>query len=52
MLHLLEPTHSDRFMALLGLHYPTWRESRAMLNELPLADWPGVSPTELDQPTG
>ena len=36
MLHLLEPTHSDRFMAILGEHYPTWREARAELNELPL----------------
>lgn len=35
--HLLEPTHSERFAALLDLHYPTWREARAELNELPLA---------------
>jgi predicted metal-dependent hydrolase len=32
MAHLLEPTHSDRFMAILGEHYPTWREARAELN--------------------
>lgn len=37
MLHLVEPTHSERFMALLEQHYPTWREARAELNELPLA---------------
>jgi predicted metal-dependent hydrolase len=37
MLHLLEPTHSERFVALLEKSYPTWRESRAELNELPLA---------------
>jgi predicted metal-dependent hydrolase len=37
MVHLIEPTHSDRFMAILGEHYPTWREARAELNELPLA---------------
>lgn len=37
MAHLLEPTHSERFVALLDLHYPTWREARAELNELPLA---------------
>ncbi len=37
MLHLVEPTHSERFLALLDQHYPTWRESRAELNELPLA---------------
>lgn len=36
MLHLLEPTHSDRFIALLDEHYPTWREARAELNALPL----------------
>lgn len=36
MIHLLEPTHSDRFIAILEEHYPTWREARAELNELPL----------------
>jgi len=36
MLHLLAPTHSDRFVALLDHHYPTWREARTELNELPL----------------
>ena len=36
MLHLLEPTHSERFVALLEQHYPTWRDARAELNELPL----------------
>lgn len=37
MLHLLEPTHNERFVSLLEQHYPTWREARAELNELPLA---------------
>lgn len=37
MVHLLEPTHSERFIQLLQKHYPTWREARAELNELPLA---------------
>jgi len=37
MLHLLEPTHGERFLALLEQHYPSWREARAELNELPLA---------------
>ncbi len=37
MLHLIEPTHSERFVSLLEQHYPTWREARAELNELPLA---------------
>jgi predicted metal-dependent hydrolase len=36
MIHLLEPTHSDRFIALLTRHWPTWREARLELNELPL----------------
>ena len=35
--HLIEPTHSDRFIAILEEHYPSWREARAELNELPLA---------------
>jgi predicted metal-dependent hydrolase len=37
MAHLLEPTHSERFTALLDRYYPTWREARAELNELPLS---------------
>lgn len=36
MLHLLEPSHSERFVALLNQHYPAWREARTELNELPL----------------
>ena len=36
MLHLIEPTHNDRFVALLDEHCPTWREARAELNALPL----------------
>jgi predicted metal-dependent hydrolase len=36
MAHLIEPTHSDRFIAILDKHYPNWREARAELNELPL----------------
>lgn len=36
MAHLIEPTHNDRFIAILEEHYPTWREARAELNELPL----------------
>ena len=37
MIHLLEPTHNERFISILGEHFPTWREARAELNELPLA---------------
>lgn len=36
MVHLMEPTHSDRFISLLDEHYPSWREARVELNELPL----------------
>lgn len=36
MLHLIESTHSERFLALLSKHYPRWPEARAELNELPL----------------
>jgi predicted metal-dependent hydrolase len=36
MVHLFEPTHSERFVALMNKHYPTWRDARAELNELPL----------------
>ena len=37
VLHLIEPTHSEHFMALQSKHYPTWREARAELNALPLS---------------
>lgn len=37
MVHLIEPKHSDLFIAILDEHYPSWRESRSELNELPLA---------------
>jgi len=36
MVHLIEPTHNERFVAILAQHYPGWREARAELNELPL----------------
>ena len=36
MVHLLEPTHSERFQDLLSKHYPSWREARLELNEMPL----------------
>jgi predicted metal-dependent hydrolase len=41
MLHLIAPTHSEQFLALLSKHWPSWREARAELNELPLgaAEW-------------
>ncbi len=36
MAHLLEPNHSDRFVAIMDAHYPAWRDARAELNALPL----------------
>jgi predicted metal-dependent hydrolase len=36
MIHLIEPTHNERFTALLARHFPSWREAKAELNELPL----------------
>jgi predicted metal-dependent hydrolase len=36
MAHLIEPRHSERFIEILEEHYPTWREARSELNELPL----------------
>ena len=35
--HLIQPTHSERFVAILQEYYPKWREARTELNELPLA---------------
>jgi predicted metal-dependent hydrolase len=35
MLQIIEPTHSARFLDLLDGSYPTWREARMELNELP-----------------
>lgn len=37
MAHLIEPTHNERFVAVLNRFFPTWNEARAELNELPLA---------------
>lgn len=36
MMHLLEPTHNARFIALLDLHMPKWRHWREVLNALPV----------------
>lgn len=36
MVHLLEPTHSARFVALMDRHMPSWRIYRATLNRLPV----------------
>lgn len=36
MVHLIEPSHNERFVALLEKFQPAWRDARAELNELPL----------------
>lgn len=39
LVHLVEPSHNERFLALLDRHWPNWRDSRAELNALPLASF-------------
>ena len=41
MLHLLEPTHNARFVALLDRFMPRWHFHREVLNRLPVRheDW-------------
>ncbi len=36
MAHLLEPTHSSRFIALMDHYMPNWRFQREVLNRLPV----------------
>jgi len=35
--HLIEPKHNSRFVKILNKHYPSWRDARSELNQLPLA---------------
>ena len=41
MVHLLEPTHNARFVALMDKFMPNWRVRRDVLNQLPVSheDW-------------
>lgn len=41
LVHLLEPTHNDRFVALMGQFLPGWPHRRELLNRLPVRheDW-------------
>ena len=41
MMHLLEPTHNARFIALMDRYMPQWQEHRQLLNRLPVRheDW-------------
>lgn len=34
--HMLEPSHGEKFVAILDRHFPLWREAREELNRLPL----------------
>ena len=36
LVHLLEPTHNARFIALLDRFLPRWQSCRQMLNRLPV----------------
>ncbi|MCH6256544.1 M48 family metallopeptidase [Puniceicoccaceae bacterium K14] len=36
MVHLIEPTHNERFVGLMDLHLPNWRITRNVLNDLPV----------------
>ena len=36
MVHLLEPTHNERFIALMDRFLPNWRHLRDVLNRLPV----------------
>jgi len=36
IVHLLEPTHSSRFVALMDSFIPKWRSCRQLLNQLPV----------------
>ena len=36
LVHLREPTHSDRFVALMNQLMPHWRDHREMMNRLPV----------------
>jgi len=41
LVHLLEPTHNPRFVALMDMHLPHWQQLRKQLNRLPVRheDW-------------
>lgn len=36
MAHLIEPTHNERFVALMNRLMPKWRSRRDLLNSLPV----------------
>ena len=36
LVHLLEPTHNERFIKLMDQHMPKWKSHRQLLNSLPV----------------
>lgn len=38
LLHLIEPSHNDRFIKLMGQVMPKWRSHRQLLNSLPASN--------------
>jgi len=36
LVHLIEPTHSQKFIDLMDLHMPKWQSNRQLLNSLPV----------------
>ena len=36
LVHLLEPSHNQRFLSLMDQFLPSWREHRDLLNHLPV----------------
>lgn len=36
LIHLLEPTHNARFIALMGPYMPRWQSYRQILSRLPV----------------
>lgn len=37
LIHLIEPTHTERFVSLMDKHLPDWKRRRTELNSAPLA---------------
>ncbi len=39
LVHLIEPSHNDRFYSILARHLPQWSSLRDQLNRTPLVHW-------------
>ena len=37
MVHLIEPSHNERFVSLMNQFYPSWREAKVELNRISIA---------------